>query len=136
MELQSKKEEVYGPGEGDVLGGREDGKSLGRKLMDFALLTIGNIAIRNISQFVVAETMSKEYVYDAEATAATMLSETIRDSVSGLDRAELLTLMNLEDSWPLVADIKGVHPPSLTVPKTLKIHADEYKFLEEDTSTE
>ena len=36
----------------------------------------------------------------------------------------------------MVSDIKGVHPPSLSAPHTLKIHVQDCPFLEAGTSSE
>ena len=56
--------------------------------------------------------------------------------VTGMDRSELIQLLNLDLDWPMVTDIKGVHPPSLSVPHTLKIHTNDWPFLEVGTSSE
>ena len=74
--------------------------------------------------------------YDAEAVALTMSKPAIAEWVTGLDRAELMEIMNLEPDWPLVADIKGIHPPSLSAPLTLRIHAKDCPFLETTISAE
>ena len=84
-------------------------------------------------RFVVAEKMDG---YDANATAAAMSMTAIENLVSGLDRAELIEMLNLGVDWPLVADIKGIHPPSLSAPKTLRISAHDCPFLQAGTSSE
>ena len=74
--------------------------------------------------------------YDAVKTAREMSVSVVKSLVTGLDRAELIQRMNLDLDWPLVADIKGIHPPSLTAPRTLKIHVEDCPFLEAVTSSE
>ena len=57
--------------------------------------------------------------YNAQKTTHTISGRMLEDLISGLDRSSLIELMNLESEWPLVSDIKGVHPPSLSAPLTL-----------------
>ena len=90
---------------------------------------------RNNNSMVVVVVADK-MEYDAEAIAHAMSVTVIENLVAGLDRGELVELLNLETDWPLVADIKGIHPPSLTAPKTLRIHMDECPFLEAGTSSD
>ena len=93
-----------------------------------------NVGKSNHDVFVVVVVEMEEY--DAEALARSMSVSVIAKLVAGLDRAELVELMNLGIDWPIVADIKGIHPPSLTAPKTLRIHAEECPFLEAGTSSD
>ena len=74
--------------------------------------------------------------YDAQATADAMSFAVLEGLVSGLERAQLLQLMNLEKDWPIAADISGIHPPSLSAPNTLKIHEEDCPFLDAGTSNE
>ena len=74
--------------------------------------------------------------YDAEAVATTLSEGAILEWVSGLDRAQLMEVLNLESDWPLVADIKGTHPASSAAPNTLRIHAKDCPFLEVGASAE
>lgn len=95
-------------------------------------LTKGYLEICN-NNFDVAEKMEE---YDAQKTAYTISKRMLEDLISGLDRAALIELMNLEPEWPLVSDVKGVHPPSLSSPLTLRIHSDDCPFLGAGTSAE
>ena len=72
--------------------------------------------------------------YNAEDAAHTMSKTVIENLVTGMDRAELMELLNLEVDWPIVSDIKGIHPPSLKALRTLRIHSDNCPFLEGGTS--
>ena len=74
--------------------------------------------------------------YDAVAVARAMPVNIVDGLVTGLDRAELIQLLNLDLSWPMVTDIKGVHSPSLSAPRTLKIHVKDCPFLDAGTSSE
>ena len=74
--------------------------------------------------------------YDADKVAQTLSATVIENLVTGLDRAELLELINVEPDWQMVGDVKGIHPPSLEAPQTLKIHSKACPFLEAGTSAE
>ena len=111
---------------GDVLGVSEGDKMRGRNIVS------GKYQACDEAHHDVAGMED----YNVEATAATMSITVIENLVSGLDRAELLNLLNLDLDWPLVTDIKGVHPPSLTAPNTLKIFAEDCPFLDAGTSSE
>ena len=83
-----------------------------------------------------AEERMEEYVYDAVAISRAMPVSVVSGLVTGLDRAELIQLLNLGLDCPLVSDTKGVHPPSLSAPRTLKIQVKDCPFLEAGTSSE
>ena len=80
--------------------------------------------------------VAAEMEYNAQKVASTMSGRMLEDLVSGLDRAALVELLNLEIEWPLVADIKGVHPPTLAAPSSLKINGDFCPFVGAGTSAD
>ena len=92
----------------------------------------GCLAVRN-GCCNVAEKMEE---YNAQKVATTISARMLEDLISGLDRAALVELLNLEIEWPLVTDIKGVHPPSVAAPSTLKIHGDDCPFIGAGTSAD
>ena len=72
---------------------------------------------------IVAEEMTE--TYDAAETARSMSVTVVQGLVTRLDRAESIQCLNLDLDWSLVTDIRGIHPPSLTGPHTLKIRVDD-----------
>ena len=89
-------------------------------------------AVAFICTYDVAQEME---AYNAQATARTLSMPVIKEMVTGLERAELVELMNLPD-WPLVADVKGVHQPSLSAPRTLRISSVDCPFLQAGISND
>ena len=76
----------------------------------------GCLEICNKNNCDVAEKMEE---YNVQKMTHAISGRMMEDLISALDGSSLIELMNLESEWPLVSDIKGVHPPSLSAPLTL-----------------
>ena len=108
-------------------GERGGSKIGGRDVVEF-----GVAAMTFMDLYDVGQEMEE---YNAQATAQTFSVPVIKQMMGGLERAELVELMNLPD-WPMVADVKGVHPPSLSAPRTLRISSKDCPFLQAGLSND
>ena len=99
----------------------------GRDVVEFGVAAMTFICIYDVGQ--------EMEEYNARATARTLSIPVVKQMVAGLERAELVELMNLPD-WPMVADVKGVHPPSLSMPRTLRISSADCPFLQAGISND
>ena len=78
----------------------------------------------------------EEKTYDAVATAAALSIPVLEALVKGMERSQLVQLLGLEFDWPMVGDVKGIHPPSLDAPRTLSVHVHNCPFLNAGTSND
>ena len=80
--------------------------------------------------------MAEEKAYNVDATAEALSFSVLEGLAKGLERSQLVQLLGLEFDWPMVGDVKGIHPPSLDAPRTLVVHVHNCPFLNAGTSND